>query len=320
MKKFDLYAVGELNADLILEAEGPLPALGQERQCRNISLVLGSSTAICACVCASLGLRTAFFGRLAPDLFGQVCRETLERYEIDCGRIGAAAGSTGVTVSVSYPRDRALITYPGATIDAFDAAAVPREIFSECRHLHIGSFFLNTRLMAGLPELFAAAHACGVTTSLDAGWDPAEHWDSALYETLRHTDVFFPNESETCAIGGSAACGEAAEAVLAKMAPGGILAVKRGKKGCLIAGGGQRLSVPAFSVEPVDTTGAGDSFNGGFLAAWLRGEKTLTQCAEYACAAAAVSVTRPGGTSACPRPAEVELLLNEKNWETEREA
>lgn len=311
MKPLDLLAVGELNADLILEAQGPLPALGEERLCRSAALMLGSSTAICACVGASLGLRTAFFGRLGQDPFGKVCRETLRRYGVDDSCVSPVRGDTGITVSISYRRDRALITAPGATVDAFSADEVPRALLSDCRHLHVGSYYMNTRLAAGLAALFAAARARGATTSLDVGWDPSERWDGHLREVLRVTDLFFPNEGEVCAIGRSGDCRRAADSVLAHLPRGGILAVKRGGDGCLIARGPQRLLLPAFAVPAVDTTGAGDSFNAGFLAAHLKGEEDLERCGRYACAAAAVSVTRRGGTEECPRREDVELLLRQ---------
>ena len=90
-----------------------------------------------------------------------------------------------------------------------------RALFGQgrARHLHVGSYFLQTGLQEGLPELLAQARAQGLTVSLDTGWDPDEGWDSGLWETLAQTDVFLPNGDEARSITG----GTDAEAALASL-------------------------------------------------------------------------------------------------------
>lgn len=307
-KRFDVVCIGELNVDLILQRPSALPALGREIQCEDFALTLGSSTAICACVLGALRVKTAFMSRIAKDAFGKICLDTLRSYGVDGTYIAADAQKTGITVALSYMRDRALLTAKGDTIDSFGIDRVPESLLREVRHIHVGSFFMNTRLAAGLPQLFARAHKNGITTSLDAGWDDAEVFDSGLIRTLAHTDIFFPNEDEVCGIEKEKNVQAATRRLRNRMPENSLLAVKLGEKGCLILDGKREFAIPGYSVKVLDTTGAGDSFNAGFLAYWLEG-KSLEECGRFAAAVGALSVTRSGGTSDCPRREEAEALM-----------
>jgi sugar/nucleoside kinase (ribokinase family) len=131
-----------------------------------------------------------------------------------------------------------------------------------------------------------------LTLSLDTNDDPEDLWGGALDELLDIVDIFLPNEDEACRISGKAD-GESAIEALAKRVP--LVGVKCGKRGALVQAGGQRRLVPAERVTPVDTIGAGDSFDAGFLAAYLRGE-TPEACAALGNLTAALSTLRAGGT------------------------
>ena len=137
----------------------------------------------------------------------------------------------------------------------------------EFDHVHVSSYYLQQRLRPGCRQLFARAGRLGLTTSLDPGYDPSESWAQDLVQTLEATDLFFPNEVEALAITRS----QTPEQSLQVLANDRTLTVvKLGAQGCLAMHEGQLLRQPAFPVKPVDTTGAGDSFNAGFLHAWLR--------------------------------------------------
>jgi sugar/nucleoside kinase (ribokinase family) len=304
-KKLDVYAIGELNADLVLAGLNAVPPLGQEYLCQTSALLLGSSTAICACVLASLGLKTGFVGALGRDAFGAVCQDTLERYGVDMTYVRRdAALRTGLTVCLSVGGDRAMVTHLGDTINCLTAADIPAAVSETARHVHLGSFFLNQKLVAGLPVRLKKLRAKGLTVSLDAGFQETADWDGGLFRVLPFVDLFFPNQLEVCCIGGARDVLLAARRVHAKM-QGGTLVVKLGADGALVLGkDGSVLRREAYPAAVVDTTGAGDSFNAGFLYAWLDG-KPLADCLCYGNAAGAVSVGRMGGTSRCPAPDEV---------------
>jgi sugar/nucleoside kinase (ribokinase family) len=153
--------------------------------------------------------------------------------------------------------------------------------------------------------LFARAGRLGLITSLDPGYDPSESWAQDLVQTLEETDLFFPNEVEALAITRS----QSPEESLKVLANGRTLTVlKLGAQGCLAMHDGQVLRQSAFSVEPMDTTGAGDSFNAGFLHAWLR-KLSLSDSLKIGSACGALSTLKPGGTGGQPDEGELEAFL-----------
>ncbi len=198
-------------------------------------------------------------------------------------------------MTIWHSRDgkRAGVTYAG-TIAMLERADLSDTLLKSARHLHIGAYFLQSRLHADAPELFARAKALGLTTSLDCNYDPVERWDSNLRQVLQHTDLFLPNEDEALAITKASDVPTAARA-LSSLAQ--IVVIKRGASGALVAQGERQFTVPAIPVEVVDTTGAGDSFNAGFLREFLQ-SKSLDICAKAGIDAAARSVQVVGGTAA----------------------
>jgi len=307
MKPFDILAIGELNVDLILTGMSSLPIPGRELIAETCTLTMGSSTAICAAGMAGLGLKTAFTGKVGKDGYGELASSTLAGYGIDLSHLIVDPSiQTGITVSLSAKdnSDRAMVTYLGA-ISAMRAEDVSDELLAKTRHIHVGSFFLQSDLRPGLAKLFERAHELGVTTSLDAGWDDTNVWDYGLMDVLKHTDVFLPNEVESAAITKNENVREAA-LELSKICR--ICVVKCGGKGAVCASNGQVYEAATYKAPVRDTTGAGDSFNAGFLYAFLAGyslEKSLC----YGNACGSLSVARFGGASSCPNLAEAEQVI-----------
>jgi len=306
MKKFDVAAIGELNPDIILTGVASMPIPGRELMAKTYDAVLGSSTAICASAMSGLGLRTLFLGGLGKDLYGDLVLNYLNEYEIDTSYIMRdEAIKTGVTLSIVSEGDRALVTYPGGSIDGLCAKDIDEDIYKSVRHIHVGSFFLQKNLRSDLAEIFKKANAHGVTTSLDAGWDDTENWDYGIREVLEYTDIFLPNLSEAMAISGCDHL-EGAAAKLAEKAR--IVVVKCGGDGAYLVSGNNRLVKKPYRVDVVDTTGAGDNFNGGFIYGFLNGF-SMEHCLEFGNAAAGISVTKIGGASARPTLEEVRSLI-----------
>lgn len=306
-KKYDVLALGELNVDLILTGLSSLPLPGRELLAETCTLTMGSSTAICAAGMASLGLSTGFLGKVGNDDYGRLAAKTLEGYGVDLSHLIVDDNlQTGITVSIAAKsnKDRALVTYLGA-INALTVEDVSDELLDTARHIHVGSFFLQSGLRPGLADLFARARAKGVTTSLDAGYDDSETWDFGIKDVLAQTDVFLPNEVEASAITGLDSMEEAA-LELSKLCR--ICVVKCGPAGVVVASEGEVFAAPTFDAIVRDTTGAGDSFNAGFLYAFLQG-KTLRDAADYGNACGSVSVTRLGGASSCASLAEAEEVI-----------
>jgi sugar/nucleoside kinase (ribokinase family) len=299
---------GEINVDLVLHGYEAFPSPGREVLVQDSRLVLGSATAIMAMGLARLGTPVAFVGKVGDDLFGRYCLEDMASRGIDVSRVVRDAGlKTGVTVSISHPGDRALVTHLGA-IAALTGADVPDAALAGRDHLHVSSFFFQEGLRPDVPALFARAHRAGLTTSLDTGFDPSGRWDAGLREALRETDLFFPNEVELKALSG---CNDPASGLRA-LANGVTRTVaKLGEQGAMTLDGDLVVEVPAFRVETVDTTGAGDSFNAGFLNRWLD-EAPLLECLRLGAACGALSTRALGGTAGQPTLAEAEALVRSR--------
>jgi sugar/nucleoside kinase (ribokinase family) len=134
----------------------------------------------------------------------------------------------------------------------------------------------------------------GLTTSLDTNDDPENLWANDVKTVLQSVDVFLPNEQEACKLAGTGDLDTALEA-LSRLVP--IVVIKCGAQGAIAKRGKDRFHAASLSVQPVDTVGAGDSFNAGFLHKFIRGADTQ-ECLEYGNASAGLSTTRAGGTEA----------------------
>lgn len=267
-RDFDVLVVGDLNIDLILSGLPRIPQFGEEVLASGLSQRPGGSAANFAVCCARMGLDVAFVARVGDDEFGRFLIGEMERWGVSTEFIAVDDSlQTGITVSLSGPTDRAFATYVG-TIDSLRRDDVPADLMARCRHMHVASYFLQTRLQPDLPRLFADARAAGLSTSLDTGYDPTQSWDGGLLELLPNVDLFLPNEVEAPAIA-EAPSVEVALATLCAMSR--VVALKLGPGGAIACDGEQTIRMPAFAVEVVDTTCCGDAFNAGLLSALMEG-------------------------------------------------
>ena len=295
--RYDVLVIGDLNVDLNLIGADVTPAFGQgEKLVDDASLNLGGSSAIFACQAARLGLRVAFAGLVGDDTFGHFLLDTLRARGVDTTHVHVHSTiKTGITVHLVRGDDRAMLTYQG-TLAALDASYAPPDLLAQARHVHSGSYFVLPRLQPGLPALFAEARRQGATTSLDTNFDPTETWDSRLVDALAHTDVFMPNAQELGHISGEREL-DAAVAWATQRVP--TVAVKLGAEGALARNAATQAQWKPPPVPVVDTTGAGDSFNAGFLYGYLNGW-ALADAVRLGCACGALSVSGAGGIDAQP--------------------
>jgi sugar/nucleoside kinase (ribokinase family) len=292
-KSFDVTIAGEINLDLILYGLPEAMPLERELLASAFRMTLGSSSAILAHNLAALGMRVGFMTRLGDDPLGEIALQRLMERGVDVTRVKRMYGgaSTGVTVLLDHGSKRHILTYPG-TMFEMDANDIDLDYLSSGRHFHLSSLFLHRALQPALPGIFRQLKAAGLTLSLDTNDDPDDRWGGVLDELLGLVDIFLPNEEEACRITGKADA-ESAIGVLAARVP--LVAVKCGKQGALVQADQERWRLPAESVTPVDTIGAGDSFNAGFLCAYLKG-KPPADCAAFGNRTAALSTLRSGGT------------------------
>jgi sugar/nucleoside kinase (ribokinase family) len=301
-----VLVIGELNVDLIVSGLSSLPKLGQELVCTGLSRVLGSSSAIFARALAGLGAQVGFMGKVGDDENGRFMVDQLRELGIDVSDVIVDPSTqTGITISLTYPGEKAQITYPGS-IAAYRPEDVNTAAFAEFDHLHMASMYLQTGLRSGVPRLLRQAKTLGLSTSLDPGWDPAECWGEDLAEALEAVDILFLNEHEAKAIGG----GTSADTVLGGLAARApVVLCKLGAAGALMAAGSELVRVPAHGVTVLDTTGAGDSFDAGFIYRHVVEGRQANDALCFANACGAIAVTRVGGASSVPSVAEVEAFL-----------
>ncbi|QNO37698.1 bifunctional hydroxymethylpyrimidine kinase/phosphomethylpyrimidine kinase [Protaetiibacter sp. SSC-01] len=305
-----VLVAGDANLDLVLRGD-VVPRFGQAEQLlEGADLVLGSSAGICAAGLARLGVATSLVARVGDDVFGARTRELLEQAGVDTASVSVMSDEpTGVSVILSATDDRAILTLTGALarVTAHDVLAAA----DDATHLHVASFFLVPALAAELPRVLAELRSRGATTSLDTNWDPAEAW-AGVAECLPHLDLLLPNAQEAIAL--ARALGDepadAVEAARSLAARGPVVVVKDGAAGGFAATPhGEVVRAPGLVLDVVDTTGAGDSFDAGFLAAWLDG-RPLAEAVRWAAVAGSLSTRGAGGTGGQATRAEVEAELS----------
>jgi sugar/nucleoside kinase (ribokinase family) len=308
MADFDLLVLGDLNPDLVLRGD-VRPAFGQvEKLVDDARLLVGGSGAITACGAARLGLTTAICGAVGDDVFGRFMVEALQSTGVNTDAVTVSGDRpTGLSVILSEREDRAILTSTGS-IDALDAAAVDLDLVRSVRHVHLSSYFLQRGLHPGLPALFKEAHRAGATTSLDPNWDAAGSWDGGLRDLLNETDLFLPNQPEARAITGLDDIEETGRALATRAA---VVAVKCGAEGGLAVEGNETVRSGSVGGAVVDTIGAGDSFDSGFVLARLAGWP-LARCLDVAVACGTLSTRGVGGTATQPTMDEVMAALGEQ--------
>lgn len=300
-----ILMIGEINVDLIHQGYNTFPTLGKEILVDDFTMTLGSATAICAVGLAKLGNQVAFLGKVGKDLWGDYCVDFLKSQGIDVSRIiHDPTTKTGITTSISSTKDRALVTYLGAIL-ALSGKDITEQSLEGFQHVHISSYFIQENLRHDIRNIFALARKKGLTTSLDPGFDPTETWSIDIIETLKETSVFFPNEVEAQGLGH---CQDFPTALRNLQNGYTQVVLKLGSKGCMTMDKREVAHLPVFPVKPVDTTGAGDSFNAGFLHAWLQ-KLPLRECMRYGAAAGALSTLGMGGTACQPTLSELENFL-----------
>ncbi len=296
MKRYDIAAIGELNVDIILNGIESEPEIGKEKFARDMTVTLGSSTAIFAANAAALGSRVCFVGMIGRDSFGSLVRSSLEAKGVDTRFLIEGDTPTGATICMNYGEDRANLTYPGA-MDVMGFDDIDPAVFELAGHIHLSSLFLQPRLLQDIDRVLDAAAARGVTVSLDTQWDPAETWQLDYRRVLPKVTLFLPNEKELQALTGKSSL----EAAIAEVTPllGRAMLVKCGSRGSLLVRrDGSRTELPAFlNREVVDAIGAGDSCNAGFISAFVKG-LPLEACQETGNLTGAVNTTAAGGTGA----------------------
>jgi sugar/nucleoside kinase (ribokinase family) len=307
-REYDILTIGDMNVDLVVNLGEKTPQFGQvEQWVPDYFLEMGGSACIFACQAAKLGLRVAILGCVGSDSFGELMLRRLEESGVDTRFVRVDLKlKTGLSLALCRPGgDRGILTYAGSL-----NAVYPEDIVDDFlrlgRHVHYCSYYLQTNLLPEVPSILQRAKTLGLTISMDTNWDPQETWDGGLQASLRLVDVFLPNQQEARAI---ARCKLLPDAIQNLLGLVPLLVIKMGVEGVLVATPERQFSVPVEIVShPVDTVGAGDSFDGGFIAAWLRG-LPLEACAVIGNACGRANTMAQGGIAGQLKQADLPQMV-----------
>jgi sugar/nucleoside kinase (ribokinase family) len=286
---YDILIPGSYFCDIIFTGLPAFPALGTEIYCDGLSVVPGGvmNTVIGL---RRLGVNVGWCGVIGDDFFSRFALEQAEREGLDT-RLLVRDGNAvkRVTVALSAPEDRAFISYVDSSPTKTDLAylALERATFS---HLHFTGLVTEERTA----DFIDACHAQGILVSMDC-----QHRDVTLAEVahvLSKLDLFMPNASEALRLTCTDTLSNAIDR-LAKVVP--LVVIKNGAGGAIARHEGTDYAARALTLTPVDTTGAGDVFNAGFLAAHLRGYDVPT-CLQWGNFCGGMSTQAVGGATSAP--------------------
>jgi sugar/nucleoside kinase (ribokinase family) len=291
---FDVSVIGELNLDIILYGLPQELVLEREHLAKDLSITLGSSSAIFAHNLVCLGNKVAFSSTIGSDPFGEICLKRLAECGVDLSHVRKLTGkNTGLSVILPQRRQRYILTYPGTMFEMSERDLDLDYVFS-AKHLHVSSYFLHRTLRPQLISIFRKAKEAGLTTSLDTNDDPEDRWSSEVQLLLKYTDILLPNEREACKLAQVNDAERAAETLSQKVP---VLVIKRGSQGAMVRVAKEKYTAFPPIVDVADPVGAGDSFDAGFIHEFIRGSK-IEDCLKFGNIAGALSVTRAGGTEA----------------------
>ena len=303
MTKFDVIGFGALNVDTLLKVD-KIAGAEEESFIHDYAEACGGSAANTMVGLARLGCKVGFVGKVADDHEGKLQIDCFKAEGVNTdGIIHAAKGKSGVCLGfVDKKGARALYINSGVN-DTIEFRELQAPYVTDTQFIHLSSFVgeksfrAQKKLLSFLPE--------SAKISFDPGSLYAQKGFSAIEPIIQNSFVMMPNELELKLITGESEVPKGAEALLAAGVK--IVAVKLGAKGCYVTNGQEKRTIQPFKVPVVDTTGAGDAFNAGFLYGLIQ-DKTLAECGRIANFVAAQSVTKMGARIGLPYERDLVLL------------
>jgi sugar/nucleoside kinase (ribokinase family) len=304
----EVFCVGNAVADVLARPVDHLAAPGTSQRLDDVTLAAGGNTINTGIALARLGVRVRIAAAIGDDRFGRFLRERVRAEGIDDSSLITLAGAKTSTsiVLVQATGERRLLHLRGVSA-LFSDQNLDWKLVAGARVLHYASAFaLPAFDGAPLERTLKRARELGCLTSVNVCWDVQDRWLSLLEPALAHTDLIFPNREE-----GQQLTGESEPAAIARRLRSlGVktAVVKLGAAGCFVESSEGAFTSPGFAIHPVDTTGAGDCFAAGFLAALCRGQ-SLAEAARFANAAGALATLGMGGADSGPTAAALEEFL-----------
>lgn len=305
MKKWDVYVYGDVNIDVVVPGVDRLPEPGSEVDVPVMETFVGGGAALFALGLAKLGLKPVFQGSVGKDMYGEYIRSLFVQLGVDdCLLLNSDSKKTGISISFTNEKDRCFLTYRG-TNEGLSLKHLDLDQLSGAKHVHVTGYEGATNHAEYL-DMLTRIHAMGdVTVSFDVGWDMTGVWYEGIYELLPMIDVLFMNETECMHY---TRCDDVETGARKLAEKAGMAVIKLGKTGAMAIRDGEKYFAPAYKVSAVDTTGAGDSFNAGFVYGFLKG-LPMEECLRCGNGCGALSVTKLGGNTGFPFREELEKWI-----------
>jgi sugar/nucleoside kinase (ribokinase family) len=288
MPVFDLVSAGEAFEDLIFSGLSRLPRAGEEVRTDRFARTVGGGAIITAVAAARSGLRCSVVSGLGPAAVELLVQERIDRVDLRRPHERPA-----VSAALSTSKNRSFVTFTGVNDRLESRLFAPLRAIA-ARHVHLA--FGPSRCLRWVPVLHAFRRR-GVTTSWDFGWNERLLRDPGFFRLIDSLDYLLLNEQEAALYARTPRLPSALRFWKGRGRP---VVVKLGPRGCRCVSPDMDVLVPAPAVKVVDTTGAGDAFNGGFLAARLQGA-ALLPALRAGNRLGALSTRRAGGIDGLPR-------------------
>ncbi len=291
-----IYVTGNIVTDCLVQPVDDLPAWGTTAFVDSIDLHLGGNGAASAYAAGRMGVPVRLAGAVGDDSFGQFALERLHSASVDTTRVAVRPGvATATTVGLVNRKAERLFFHDAGASGHLELSDIPfgPGTTGNCSHFHFGSIFCLPKLRDHARELLETARGAGLITSLDTDWDIDGRWMEGFRPLCPLMDYLFANLQEAKMLSGSADPGENGRFFRELGAK--VVVIKLGAAGCAVFSEHGDFSLPAYRVDAIDTTGAGDCFCGTFLAGLCRG-LDLREAAQLATAVAAQCVQHVGGT------------------------
>lgn len=281
--------------DMVFQGLATLPVLGEEHFAKKLTIAPGGAFNTAAAM-ARLGLKVALVAQIGEDFFSRFIETRLREEGVDTRYMMRQKGDArAITVSLTFPQDRAFVSY----LDRKNRFDFPPELLDAKRTKLL--FVPHLARDKAVRELLTDARKAGIKVAVDPHLPWGTLDDPKLRKTLALTDLLLPNSREACLL---AAC-ETVEEALPRLAAFSQVAIKDGAAGSIGYRGGVTARVRGLKSKVLDTTGAGDNFNAGFLSGWLEGADLL-ECLARGNACGGLSVRHAGGAEGSPSRQEME--------------
>ncbi len=306
-KKWDVYVYGDVNIDLVVPGVESLPEPGSEVDVPIMETFVGGGAALFTLGLAKLGLTPVFQGSIGKDMYGEYIRGLFRELGVDDSLLlDSDTKKTGISISFTTEKDRCFLTYRG-TNEGISLKYMDLEQLRGAKHVHVTGYEGATNHAEYLDVLTKIREMGDVTVSFDVGWDMTGVWYEGIFDLLPMIDVLFMNETECLHY---TRCDDVETGARRLAEKAGMAVIKMGKTGAMAIRNGEKFFAPAYTVKAVDTTGAGDSFNAGFIYGFLRG-LPMEECLKCGNGCGSLSVTKLGGNTGFPFRAELEQWIRD---------